>query len=65
MMESLIENIYGRQDGSGRSRSWIKVHIVGFSGLVFDVDVGPLFSTLGGVVDLAVDCDVNVIGVLS
>ncbi len=50
------------QDGHDRGA---KVISSGFSDLGYDVDVGPLFSTPAEVADMAVDCDVHVIGVSS
>ena len=49
---------YGHNRGS-------RVIASGFSNLGFDVDIGQLFSTLGGVADLVADSDVHVIGVSS
>ena len=41
-----------------------RVILSGFSDLGFDVNVGPLFSTLGEVADLAANSNVYVIGIL-
>ena len=48
------------QDGHGCGS---RVIASGFSDLGFDVNVGPLFFTMGEVADLAADFDVHVIGV--
>ena len=50
------------QDGHDRGS---RVIASGFFNLGFDVNVGPLFSTLGDVENMSADSDVHVIGVSS
>ena len=51
--------------GQGGNDGGSRVIVSDLCNIGFDVNVGPLFSTLGQVADLAADSDLHVIGVSS